>query len=68
MREMPLVRPARCAELQLGRHGRRRQPDAAGPTGRRCEAIQNDRAVDLQTKLFSAVESVNLSGSNGLPR
>ena len=30
------------------------------------EAIQNDRAVDLQTKLFSKVESVNLSGSNGL--
>jgi flagellar basal-body rod modification protein FlgD len=30
------------------------------------EAIQNDRAVDLQTKLFSKVESVNLSGGNGL--
>ncbi len=30
------------------------------------EAMQNDRAVDLQTKLFSRVESVNLSGSNGL--
>lgn len=30
------------------------------------EAIQNDRPVDLQTKLFSKVESVNLSGRNGL--
>lgn len=30
------------------------------------EAIQNDRPVDLQTKLFAEVESVNLSGSNGL--
>ncbi|HPE80570.1 MAG: flagellar hook assembly protein FlgD [Sedimenticolaceae bacterium] len=30
------------------------------------EAMQNDRAVDLQTKLFSKVESVNLNGSNGL--
>lgn len=30
------------------------------------EAVQNDRNVDLQTQLFSKVESVNLSGSNGL--
>lgn len=30
------------------------------------EAIQNDRTVDLQTQLFSRVESVNLSGYNGL--
>ena len=30
------------------------------------EAIQNDRPVDLQTQLFATVESVNLSGSNGL--
>ena len=30
------------------------------------EAIQNDRAVDLQTQMFSKVESVNLSGGNGL--
>ena len=30
------------------------------------EAIQNDRPVDLQTKLFSRVESVNLSGGSGL--
>lgn len=30
------------------------------------EAIQNDRTVDLQTKIFSRVESVNLSGSSGL--
>lgn len=30
------------------------------------EAIQNDRTVDLQTKIFSRVESVNLSGGNGL--
>ena len=30
------------------------------------EAIQNDRAVDLQTQMFSRVESVNLSGGNGL--
>ena len=30
------------------------------------EAIQNDRTVDLQTKIFSKVESVNLNGSNGL--
>jgi len=32
----------------------------------RVEAIQNDTAVDLQTQLFSKVESVSLSGSNGL--
>lgn len=32
----------------------------------RVEAIQNDQAVDLQTQLFARVESVNLSGSNGL--
>jgi len=32
----------------------------------RVEAIQNDAAVDLQTQLFSKVESVSLSGSNGL--
>ena len=32
----------------------------------RVEAMQNDRAVDLQTKIFSRVESVNLSGRNGL--
>lgn len=30
------------------------------------EALQNDRTVDLQTQLFSKVESVNLSGSTGL--
>jgi flagellar basal-body rod modification protein FlgD len=30
------------------------------------EAIQNDRPVDLQTKLFAEVESVNLSGRDGL--
>jgi len=30
------------------------------------EAMQNDRPVDLQTKIFSKVESVNLSGGNGL--
>jgi flagellar basal-body rod modification protein FlgD len=30
------------------------------------EAVQSDRAVDLQTKLFAEVESVNLSGRNGL--
>lgn len=30
------------------------------------EALQGDRAVELQTKLFSRVESVNLSGSRGL--
>ena len=29
-------------------------------------ARQGDQTVDLQTKLFSRVESVNLSGSNGL--
>ena len=32
----------------------------------RVEAMQNDRAVDMQTKIFSRVESVNLSGRNGL--
>ena len=32
----------------------------------RVEAMQNDRPVDLQTKIFSRVESVNLSGRNGL--
>lgn len=32
----------------------------------RVEATQGDRVVDLQTQLFSRVESVNLSGSNGL--
>ncbi|MGB5198275.1 MAG: flagellar hook assembly protein FlgD [Sedimenticolaceae bacterium] len=39
------------------------------PPGRytvRVEALQNDRGVDLQTKLFAKVESVNLNGSNGL--
>jgi len=30
------------------------------------EAIQNNRTVDLQTKIFSRVESVNLNGNNGL--
>jgi flagellar basal-body rod modification protein FlgD len=30
------------------------------------EAVQNDRPVDLQTRLFSRVESVNLDGRNGL--
>ncbi|MCG6966503.1 MAG: flagellar hook assembly protein FlgD [Chromatiaceae bacterium] len=30
------------------------------------QAIQNDRNVNLQTQLFARVESVNLSGSNGL--
>ncbi len=30
------------------------------------EAIQYDRPVDLQTKLFAKVESVNLDGRNGL--
>ncbi len=30
------------------------------------EAMQNDRPVDLQTKLFSRVESVNLDGRSGL--
>jgi len=30
------------------------------------EAIQSDRPVDMQTKLFARVESVNLSGSKGL--
>ncbi|MCB1790309.1 MAG: flagellar hook assembly protein FlgD [Gammaproteobacteria bacterium] len=30
------------------------------------EAVQNDRPVTLQTRLFARVESVNLSGSNGL--
>jgi flagellar basal-body rod modification protein FlgD len=32
----------------------------------RVEATQGDRVVDLQTQLFSRVESVNLSGGNGL--
>jgi flagellar basal-body rod modification protein FlgD len=39
------------------------------PPGRynvQVEAVQNDRTVDLQTQLFSRVESVNLSGYNGL--
>jgi hypothetical protein len=39
---------------------------APGHYNVQVEAIQNDRAVDLQTKIFSKVESVNLSGSNGL--
>ena len=30
------------------------------------EAIQNDSSVDLQTKLFAGVESVNLNGRDGL--
>jgi flagellar basal-body rod modification protein FlgD len=30
------------------------------------EAVQNDRVENMQTKLFANVESVNLSGSNGL--
>lgn len=39
------------------------------PPGRynvQVQAIQNDRSVDLQTKLFATVESVNLNGRNGL--
>lgn len=39
------------------------------PPGRyniQVQAIQNDRPVDLQTKLFSRVESVSLSGASGL--
>ena len=32
----------------------------------RVEAVQNDRTVDLQTKIFSRVESVNLNGRSGL--
>jgi len=39
---------------------------APGHYNIQVEAIQNDRVVDLQTKIFSKVESVNLSGSNGL--
>ncbi len=39
---------------------------APGHYNVQVEAIQNDRTVDLQTKIFSKVESVNLSGSNGL--
>ena len=32
----------------------------------RVEAIQGDQTMDLETKIFSRVESVNLSGRNGL--
>jgi len=39
---------------------------APGHYNVQVEAVQNDRTVDLQTKIFSRVESVNLSGSNGL--
>lgn len=30
------------------------------------QAVQNDRVVDMQTKLFATVESVNLNGRDGL--
>ncbi|MDJ0739301.1 MAG: flagellar hook assembly protein FlgD [Gammaproteobacteria bacterium] len=39
---------------------------APGHYSIRVESIQNDRAVNLQTKMFAKVESVNLDGRNGL--
>lgn len=39
---------------------------APGHYSIRVEAIQNDRAVEMQTKMFATVESVNLNGRNGL--
>lgn len=39
---------------------------APGHYSIRVDAIQNDRAVDMQTKMFARVESVNLNGRNGL--
>jgi flagellar basal-body rod modification protein FlgD len=39
---------------------------APGHYNIQVEAMQNNSAVDLQTKIFSRVESVNLRGGNGL--
>ena len=39
------------------------------PPGRynvQVQALQNDRVVDMQTKIFARVESVNMNGRNGL--
>jgi flagellar basal-body rod modification protein FlgD len=67
VRELPLG-SAPPGSLDFTWDGTRDDGQFAAPGRYRIsiEAIQNDRPVDLQTKLFSMVESVNLSGRNGL--
>jgi len=67
VREMPLG-PAAAGNLKFTWDGTDDAGEYAdeGLYNIQVEANQNGQMFDLQTKLFSKVESVNLSGSNGL--
>jgi len=67
VREMPLG-SAQAGALDFSWDGvdDAGQPAPPGLYSIRVSAIQDDRRADLQTQIFSKVESVSLSGSNGL--
>lgn len=67
VREIPLG-AASAGELQFSWDGMDDTGNYAPPGlySIQIEAMQNDRAVEMQTQMFATVESVNLSGSNGL--
>ncbi len=67
VREMPLG-AAQAGALDFSWDGidDAGQPSPPGLYNIRVSAIQDDRQLDLQTQMFAQVESVNLSGSNGL--
>jgi flagellar basal-body rod modification protein FlgD len=67
VREMPMG-PATAGSLNFSWDGMDDAGNYATPGHYRVqvEAIQDDQPIDLQTKIFARVESVNLSGRNGL--
>ena len=67
VREMPMGSAA-AGNLNFSWDGMDDAGNYAAPGHYRVqvEAIQGDQPMDLQTKMFARVESVNLSGRNGL--